>query len=217
MKREPTRKELELATQINDLEEAATRPVIMGGGLLAGAVNFLVHKVARGAVLLCLGLFIVYHAWQAFNSSQQLFAQLQLKRAEAGLAIAEAISLNEQSGKKTNAQGMLESEIQKSKADADSAEAELEASRHSVDGMPAKLAKIRADIAKAQADADAAKAEADAQNQLIGGLPAATAQKKAEVEDAESKLRAKLASLKTIVRLSDCFAHTSLYSAYECK
>jgi hypothetical protein len=216
VKSDPSDTELKLASKVIDLEDAAMRPVVSGGGLLASAANFLFGKVSRGIMCLCLGLFIAYHSWQAFNSSQQLFADLRLKRAEAGMAVAEAIALNEKSGEKTNARATLESEIRKTQADAGTAEAELEARRHNVDGMSAQLAKVRADIAKAQADADAAKAEADAQNQFINGLPAATAQKKAEVEAAEAQLQSKLAAQKYLVHTAICYARSDVWSALDC-
>jgi hypothetical protein len=216
MKSTPFDTELKLAAKVIELEEQATRPVIPGVGLLHSVANFLFGKISRGILILCLGLFIGYHAWQSYNSSQQLFADLELKRAQTGTAIAEAIALNTKKGEMTNAQATLRSEIQKTKADAESAEAELEATRHDVDGVSAKLAKLRADIAKARADADAAKAEADAQNQFIDGLPAATAQKKAEVEAAEAKLQSQLSAVKSIIRLSLCYSNPDPTAALNC-
>ena len=217
MSQEPTDNELKLAAKVNELEDASIRPVVTGGGLLAAAVNFLLGKVSRGIVTLCLSLFIAYQSWQAFNSSQQLYGQLQSKRAEARTAVSEAIALNTKNGDKTNAQATLESEIRKTQADAQTAEADYLAASHRVDGMSAQLAKIRADIAKAQADADAAKAEADAQNQIIDGLPAATAQKKAEVEAAEAQVANEIESDKYLVKEYSCQNQSNDLFAFGCR
>ena len=80
MSQKPTDSELKLAAKVNELEDGAMPPIVSGGGLLVAAVNFLLGKVSRGIMTLCLSLFIAYQSWQAFNSSQQLFNELQSKR-----------------------------------------------------------------------------------------------------------------------------------------
>src|SRR5580704_10044553 len=89
-----TDKELKLADRVNELSDAAARPVVTGGGLFAQAVNFLMRHVSRGIITTALIVFIAYHGFEAFNGAVQAMADLQAKRAEVGTTIAEAEALS---------------------------------------------------------------------------------------------------------------------------
>jgi DNA repair exonuclease SbcCD ATPase subunit len=204
MSNEPTEKELKLAVRVNKLEDAAVQPALGDGGLFASAVKFLMSRVSRGMMAAALSIFIAFHAWEAFNESQQLRAELQTKRAEAGKMIAEAVALNAMSGNGTVARATLEAELQKTQEQAATAAADAAAQNEVVNGASMRLQTLRAEIAKTQAEADAAKAEADAQTQSIDGMPAAIAQKKAEVETAETDVAKAIEGFKTLVILYSC-------------
>lgn len=207
MSNEPTEKELKLAARVNELGDAAARPTLGDGGLFAAAVKFLMSRVSRGMMAAALSIFIAFHAWEAFNELQQLTAELQTKRAEAGKMIAELVALNGMSGNGTVARATLEAELQKTQEQAAAAAADAAAQNEIVNGASMRLQTLRAEIAKTQAEADAAKAEADAQTQSIDGMPAAIAQKKAEVETQEENVKGEVESHKLIVQQADCYQH----------
>lgn len=183
-----TDKELELAARVNDLSDAAARPVVTGGGLFAQTANFLMRRVSRGMMTTALIFFIGYHGWEAFNGALQSMADLQAKRAEAGMAVSEATALNTKTKNGTVAVDSMQSEIERLQQQAAATQAEADAQNAMIGDGTLKLQTIRAEIAKTKAEAQAAKAEADAQLQMIGNMPAAVAQKKAEVETAEAEL-----------------------------
>jgi len=196
MTSEPTNKELELAARANELADAAALPTGASGGILGQAVNFLMGHVTRGILTAGLAVFIAYHAWAAFNDSQQMVADLQTKRAEVGQAQAEAAALNKKVADTTTAQKTLEAELKKTQADADAAQADAAAATHSVDGMSARVRQLRAELEQKQADAKSAKADAAAALQLFNGVEVAIAQKQAEVASAEATARMKVAGIK---------------------
>lgn len=200
MSNEPTKKELQLAARVNELDDAAARPVLGDGGLFAAAVKFLMSRVSRGMVAAVLAIFIAFHAWEAFNDSQQWTAELQSKRAEAGKAIAEAGALNKKAGEETTERATRIAEMRKIQAEADAAQAEADAATHSVDGVPARLAQLRAELEQKRADADRAQAEANAALQEINGIPAAVVQKRADVAAAEAEAKSETENIRLMLR-----------------
>jgi cell division protein FtsB len=196
-----TDKELELAAKVNDLSDAAARPVVTGGGLFAQAGNFLMRRVSRGIITAVLMVFIAYHGWEAFNGSQQALAKLKSTRADAGAAVAKATALNT----RTMALDNKRAEIEKLKQQAAAIQVEADAQRTIVGDSTVKLQTLRAEISKTKAEAQAAKIEADAQMQIIGNMPANVAQKKAEVETLEEKAKAIIAALKQQVEVQKSY------------
>lgn len=194
-----TDKELELAAHVNELSDAAERPVVAGGGLLAAATNFLMRRVSRGILAALLVVFCFYHGWEAYNGSLQNLADLQTKRAEAGSAIAEATALNAKTERETLALASMRADLAKLEQQAAAAQVEADAQNTVIGEASVKLLTLRAEIDKARAEALAAKVEADAQLQKINGLPAAVAQKKAEVETAEEEVRAQIEVHRSLV------------------
>jgi hypothetical protein len=195
-----TDKELKLAERVNDLSDAAARPVIGGGGLLAAAANFLMQRVSRGLIMAGLTIFIAYHGWEAYNGSLQALADLQTKRAEAGTIIAEATALNAKTKTGTLALANMKVELDRLQQQAAETQAKADADNTIINDESVKLQTIRAEIDKTKAEAQAARVEADAQLQKINGLPAAVAQKKAEVETAEGEAKAKIEAHKFMVK-----------------
>jgi hypothetical protein len=189
-----TDKELKLAERVNDLSDAAARPVVAGSGLLSAAVNFLTRRVSRGMMMAALTVFVAYHGWQAFNGSLQALADLQMKRAEAGTARAEANSVNTKTKNGTVILDSMKAEIDRLQQQAAATQAEADAANATIGDGTVKLQTLRAELDKTLAEAKAAKVEADAQMQKIDGMPAVVAQKKAEVETAEAALEADVAA-----------------------
>ncbi len=170
-----------------------------------------------GIMTAALTIFIAYHGWTALNSAQQLVADLQTKRAEAGQAIAEANALNGKAGYETMARATLEAELKKTQEQAAAARADADAQNAVINGASMRLATIRAELEKTQAEAAQAKADADAQNQTIDGLPAAVAQKKAEVETAEEKVNREIAKHRYVVQQMLCSLSGDFWSSGGCK
>ncbi len=189
MNEKVTDKELELAARANDLNDAAARPIVAGGGLLSAAANFLMQRVSRGLMMAALTVFIAYHGWEAYNGSLQALADLQTKRAEAGTAIAEATALRAQTKAGTLALANMKAELERLQQQAAETQAKADADNTVINNQTVKLQTIRAEIDKTKADAQTARVEANAQMQMIDNMPAATAQKKAEVETLEQKVR----------------------------
>jgi hypothetical protein len=187
-------RELKLAERVNDLSDAAARPVIGGGGLLSAAANFLLRRVSRGMMTAALTVFVAYHGWEAFNGSLQAMSKLQQKRAEVGQTVAEAVSLNAQIGNDPAALARMKAELDKLQQEARATQADADAQNAIIGDGTMKLQSLRAQIEKTNAEAKAAKFEADAQMQMIDNMPAAVAQKKAEVETAEAALDAEIQS-----------------------
>jgi hypothetical protein len=194
-----TENELKLADRVNELSDAAARPVVGGGGILAAAANFLMQRVSRGLIIAALTVFIAYHGWEAYNGSQQALADLRTKRAEAGTAIAEANALNAKTKAGTLALANMKAELERLQQQAAETQAKGDADNTIVNDQTVKLQTIRAEIDKTKAEAQAAGVEAAAQLQKINGLPAAVAQKKAEVETAEAEARSEIQSHKYLV------------------
>jgi septal ring factor EnvC (AmiA/AmiB activator) len=203
MSEKPTDNEINLAKKVIELDESATRPVIPGGDPVSAATNFVLQRVTKGTITAIVFMIILYQGWMAFNSSKQLVADLQRKRAEVGEAQADAVAVNKRIGEQTTAQRTLEAELQKTKADADAAQAEAEAATHSVDGVPARLAQLQAELQQKQAEAKDAKAEADAALQEIDGIPMALAQKQAEVAAAWAKAKSAVANVRLMTHLDE--------------
>jgi chromosome segregation ATPase len=197
-----TDKELKLAERVDDLSDAAARPVIGGGGLLAAAANFLMQRVSRGLMMAALTIFIAYHGWEAYNGSLQALADLQTKRAEAGTAIAEANALNAKTKAGTLALANMKAELDRLQQQAAETQAKADADNTIINDQSVKLQTIRAEIDKTKAEAQAARVEADAQLQKINGLSANVAQKKAEVETAEAEAQAEIQIHKNVVQES---------------
>jgi hypothetical protein len=187
-----TDKELKLAERVNDLSDAAARPVVAGGGLLAAATNFLMRRVSRGIMTAALTVFIAYQGWEAFNGSLQAMADLQIKRAEAGQMAAEAIAINDKTGNSSLILKNMEAELDKLQQQAAAASADADAQNAIIGDASMKLQTLRANLDKTQQEARSAKALADALTQKIDGMPAAVAQKKAEVETAEAEAVAEI-------------------------
>jgi vacuolar-type H+-ATPase subunit I/STV1 len=202
MTTDPTKKELELAERVNDLGDAAARPVVAGGGLLSAAANFLMRRVSRGIMTAALTVFITYHGWEAFNGSLQAMADLQSKRAEAGTAIAEANALNAKTGGSSLALASMKAELEKVQQQAAALQAEADAQNAMIGDATVKLRTLRAEIDKTKADAQTAKVEADAEMQMIGNTPANVAQKKAEVETLEQKVRSSIEGHHLMVQMA---------------
>lgn len=194
-----TDKELKLAERVNVLSDAAARPVVGGGGFLSAAANFLMRRVPRGLIIAALTVFIAYHGWEAYNGSLQTLADLQIKHAEAGTAIAEATALKAKTKEGTLALANMKAELERLQQQAAETQAKADADNTIINDQTVKLQTIRAEIDKTKADAQAAKVEADAQLQKINGLPAAVAQKKAEIETAEAEARSEIQSHKYLV------------------
>ncbi|MGD0762517.1 MAG: hypothetical protein ABR929_04870 [Roseiarcus sp.] len=182
MASEPSDKELELAARVNELDDDALRPAVAGSGLLAAAVNFLLGRVTKGIVTAVLTVFIAYHAWEAFNASQQLTADLQIKTAEAGKMIAEAKAITAKTGETTLRFAALQAELDKTQQQAIAAKADADAQNAIVDGASVRLRTLQAELDKTQQQAAAAKADADAQNQIIDGAPMRLVTLRAELE-----------------------------------
>lgn len=140
---EPTEKELQLAERVNDLSDAAARPVVAGGGLLSAAANFLMRRVSRGMMTAALTVFIAYQGWEAFNGSLQAMAELQNKRAEAGAAIAEANALNAKTGGVTLEVARLKAELEKLQQQAAATQADADAQNASIGDATVKLQTLR--------------------------------------------------------------------------
>jgi hypothetical protein len=199
MQTEPTSKELGLAERANELEDAASRPKIAGGGLLADAINFVTAHVPPKLITAALVVFLAYHAWDYFNRAQQMVAQLEAKRAEAAQVQADADAQNAKIKDESLKLATVRAELAKTQADAATAKAEAAAQGARRSGDTVRLATLTAELAKTQADAAKAQAEADAQTQLIGGMQLSVLQKQAEVETAEAEARAKIQNLRNIV------------------
>jgi hypothetical protein len=193
--------ELKLADRINELSDAAARPVVAGGGMFAAATNFLVRRVSRGLMMAALTVFIAYHGWEAYNGSLQALADLQAKRAETGTAIAEATALNAKTKDGKLALANMKAELERLQEQAAETQAKADADNTIINNQTVKLQTLRAEIAKTEADAQAAKVEADAQTQSIDGMPAAVAQKQAEVQTAEAEAFAAIQHHKSVVSI----------------
>jgi hypothetical protein len=176
-----TDKELKLADRVNELSDAAARPVVTGGGLFAQAVNFLMRRVSRGMMTTALIVFIAYHGFEALNGAVQAMADLQGKRAEVGTTIAEAESLNTKVDGETVIVRSMKAEIDRLEQQAAATQAEADAQNASIGDGTIKLQTLRAEIAKTKAEAQEAKAQADAQMMIVNNMPVAAAQKKADV------------------------------------
>jgi hypothetical protein len=193
MTTEPTDKELKLADRVNELSEAAARPVVTGGGLFAQAVNFLMRRVSRGMITTALIFFIGYHGWEAFNGALQSTAKLQGKRAEVGSVIAEITALNTQTKNGNVALDKVAAEIDLLQQQAASIQAEADAQNKMIGDASVSLRTIRAQIAKTEAEAQAARVEVHAQTQRVDDMSINVAQKKAEVETLENQAKAIIA------------------------
>jgi hypothetical protein len=196
MSNEPTKKELKLAERVNELDDAALQPALGDGGLFASAVKFLMSRVSRGMMAAALSIFIAFHAWEAFNESQQLVAELQNKDAEANKTGIEARSLNEKLQGMTMEQATRLAEMREIQGKADTAQAEADAATHSVAGVSARLAQLRAELQQKQADAKNAKLDADAATDKLDGVDVALVQKRADVSAAESEAKKKIAKVR---------------------
>jgi hypothetical protein len=195
-----TENELKLAERVNDLSDAAARPVVAGGGLFAAAGNFLMQRVSRGLIMAALAVFIAYHGWEAYNGSLQALANLQAKRAEAGTAIAEATALNAKTKAGTLALANMKAELERLQQQAAETQAKADADNTIINDQTVKLQTIRAEIDKTKAVAQTAGADAAALQQKINGMPASVAQKKAEVETAEAEADAEIQRHRLVVR-----------------
>jgi hypothetical protein len=182
MANEPSKKELELAARVNELDDAVLRPAVAGSGLLAAAVNFLLGRVSRGIMSSLLIVVIAYHGWEAFNSSQQLTADLQIKTAEAGKMIVEAKAITAKTGETTLRFAALQADLEKTQQQAMAAKADADAQNAIIDGASVRLRTLQAELDKVQQQAAAAKADADAQNQIIDGAPMRLVTLRAELE-----------------------------------
>jgi hypothetical protein len=201
-----TENELKLAERVNELSDAAARPVVAGGGLFAAAGNFLMRRLSRGLIMAALAVFIAYHGWEAYNGSLQAFADLQAKRAEAGTAIAEANALNAKTKAGTLALANMKAELEKLQHQAAETQAKADADNTIINDQTVKLQTIRAEIDKTEAAAQTARTDAAALQQEINGMPASVAQKKAEVETVEAEADAEIKRHALAVRQGLLFA-----------
>ncbi len=199
MRREPSKRELELAVRVNELDDAAMRPPVGGIGVVGAAVNFLMGRVPRGIVMAALTIFIAYHGWTAFNSAQQLMADLRTKQAEAGQAEAEAVAQTGATGQGTIARANLEAELKRTQAQAAAAKADADAQNAIISGASVRLVTLRAELEKTQAEAQQAKADADAQTQIIDGMTMAVAQEKADVAALEAEAQNETANVRLLM------------------
>ncbi len=199
MPSEPSKRELELAARVNELDDAAMRTPVGGSGLLAAAVNFLMGRVTRGIMTAALTIFVAYHGWTALNSAQQLVADLQTKQAEVGQAQAEANALNSKAGDATVARATLEAELKKTQEQAAAARADADAQNAIINGASVRLVTLRAELEKTQAEAQQAKADADAQTQIIDGMTMAVAQEKADVAALEAEARKEMTNVRILM------------------
>jgi cell division protein FtsB len=184
-----TENELKLADRVNELSDAAARPVVTGGGLFAQAVNFLMRRVSRGIMTTALIVFIAYHGFEAFNGALQAMADLQGKRAEVGATIAEEKALNTKVDGETVAVRTMKAEIDRLEQQAAATQAQADAENAKIGDGTVSLQKLRAEIAKTKAEAQEAKAQADAQTQTLNGMPVAVAQKQADVAQLEGEVK----------------------------
>jgi hypothetical protein len=200
MTNEPTTRELELAGRVNDLSDAAARPVVAGGGLFAAAGNFLMRRVSRGLIMAALAVFIAYHGWEAYNGSLQAYADLRAKRAEAGSAVADATALRAKTKSGTLALANMKAELERLQQQGAETQAKADADNTIVNDQSLKLQTLRAEIDKTNAEAQTAGIKVAALLQEINGMPAVVAQKKAEVETAEAEADAEIQRHRLIVR-----------------
>lgn len=187
MKTEPTQAELELAARINDLEDAALRPPVPGGGLFGAAFNFLGSHVPKGLAIAVLAVVIAYHGWDAVNKLQLMQAELGIKHGETGQTQAEARAVNTQAEGATLLQKKLEADLKEIQAKADAAEAEASAATHSVGGATARLRQLRAELEQKRQDARSTRADAEAASQSIHNVEMSVAQKRAEIAQADAE------------------------------
>ena len=199
MASEPTDKELELAARVNELDDAALRPVVAGSGLLAAAANFLMSRVSRWIMVTLLTVVIAYHGWGALNSAQQLMADLRTKQAEVGQAQAEAVALTTKVHDATIARATLEADLQRTQGQAAAAKADADAQNANIGDVSMRLARVRAELEKTKAEADQAKADAGALTQEINGMPMAVAQEQADVAALEAEAKKEIATVRLVM------------------
>jgi hypothetical protein len=168
---EPTLEEIKLAKRVNELDEAATRPQIASGGLLSAAAHFVLNRVSRPVFSSVLVVFIAYHGWEAINTAQQLRADLDTKRAQAGQMSAQADAANARIRDSNVLTAQMQADLEKLQAQARSVEADAAAQNHNLDGQTVRLRTVRAELETVQQQARATKADADAQNEIINGGP----------------------------------------------
>jgi chromosome segregation ATPase len=169
MKNQPTPKELDLAGRVHDLDDAASRPKIAGGGLLAEAFNFVTAHVPRRLVAVALVVFLSYHAWDYYNRAQQMVAQLEAKRAEAVQTQTDADAQNAATNGESVRSATIRAELARLEADAATAKAEAEAQSAIVEDKTARLATLQAELEKTQAEAARVRADAAAQGARRNG------------------------------------------------
>jgi len=198
-----TDNELKLADRVNELSDAAARPVVTGGGLFAQAANFLMRRVSRGMMTTALIVFIAYHGFETFNGALQAMADLQAKRAEVGTTIAEAEALNTKVDGETVAVRTMKAEIDRLEQQAAATQAAADAQNAMIGNGTIKLQTILAEIAKTKAEAQEAKAQADAQMMLVNNMPAAVAQKTAEVAKLMGEAQKEAAGLRLFLRTQE--------------
>ena len=172
----PTEREALLEARVNELEAAAAQRKTAGAG--AGIVEQVWHYFTAFVppwIIACgLAIFLGFHAWEYFNTTQVATAETQSQKAQAALKDANAraqAGLIEVAGQATPLQTEIaKAEAEKAKQEAAQAQVEADALNAKTGDETARLATARAELAGKQAQMQKARAEADAKTTMSGLL-----------------------------------------------
>lgn len=172
----PTEREALLEARVKELEAAAAQRKTAGAG--AGIVEQVWHYFTAFVppwIIACgLAIFLGFHAWEYFNTTQMAAAETHLQKAQAALkdanARAQADTIDAAGQAVPLQTEIAKAEAEKAKQEAAQAQVEADALNAKIGDESARLATARAELAVKQAQAQKARAEAEAMTAKTGLL-----------------------------------------------
>jgi hypothetical protein len=179
----PTEREALLEARVKELEAAAAqrKTAVAGAGIVEQVWHYFTAFVPPWIIACGLAIFLGFHAWEYFNTTQMAAAETHLQKAQAALkdanARAQADTIDAAGQAVPLQTEIAKAEAEKAKQEAAQAQVEADALNAKISGETARLATARAELAVKQAQAEKARAEAEAKTAKAGLL---TLEQKAE-------------------------------------
>jgi hypothetical protein len=162
MTQEPTGAEDALAARVAELEKRALHKGSMS------LWDFALSIVPGWLMLLAVGVFLAFYAWDFYNAAQQAAAKTKIENAKAARAAIEAKALNAPEGGGSLLLARLEADLAQKRQAAARARTEADALNARIGDATMREETIKAEVAAKQAEAQKAAAEASALSKKYG-------------------------------------------------
>ena len=170
----PTEREALLEARVKELEAAAAqrKTAVAGAGIVEQVWHYFTAFVPPWIIACGLAIFLGFHAWEYFNTTQMAAAETHLQKAQAALkdanARAQADTIDAAGQAVPLQTEIAKAEAEKAKQEAAQAQVEADALNAKIGDETSRLAMARAELASKQAKVGVARAAAEAATTRAG-------------------------------------------------